>query len=256
MRKSHTFLIWIFIVVSSLFTFEGHARLATGPQNCLAKEHWVIPHMRTRNGKTEAVKGHCRANPRGFKFWNARILKSRPRGWPHKQEKTIPWKTAEIEDILCELAKLPEELQLKKIRGIYRMERSKDKLNPASNGDRHIVVYSRAFNGKIPLAQIMAHELAHVTYDALSEEEKLSYQMATGWSDPKKYNLNLKGWIQRKNGYVRDSGKVSPNEDFANNIEYFLFFPEKLKTVTPSAHAWIKNHFHANFKLQEISCDK
>ena len=59
----------------------------------------------------------------------------------------------------------------------------------------------------------------------------------------------MKGWIQRKDGYVEEDGKISPDEDFANNVEYFLLESEKLKMITPHAYTWISKHFGANFKL-------
>ena len=50
-------------------------------------------------------------------------------------------------------------------------------------------------------------------------------------------------WISRKDGFIKDDGRISPEEDFANNFESYLFYPEKLKSVTPTAFDWIKESF-------------
>lgn len=55
--------------------------------------------------------------------------------------------------------------------------------------------------------------------------------------------------ISRGTNFVKPDGKISPAEDFANNVEYFLYDPKKLKDVTPHAYTWIKNHFGDSFKL-------
>jgi hypothetical protein len=77
--------------------------------------------------------------------------------------------------------------------------------------------------------------------------------MATNWIKPPK---GMKGWIQRKDGYVAEDGRISPDEDFANNVEYFLYDPETLKTTTPHAYTWISKHFGANFKLGNGGSDE
>jgi hypothetical protein len=41
----------------------------------------------------------------------------------------------------------------------------------------------------------------------------------------------------------------SVEEDFSNNVEFYLFNPSKLKDVSPGAYNWIQSHFGAKFKL-------
>lgn len=59
-------------------------------------------------------------------------------------------------------------------------------------------------------------------------------------------------WVGRESGYVEEDGKSSREEDFANNIEHFLYDSDKLKKITPSAYDWIKKHYGEQFKLKEI----
>jgi hypothetical protein len=71
------------------------------------------------------------------------------------------------------------------------------------------------------------------------------YLRATGWvvfatdraeNDPSRY-------FHRTNGYVEEDGKLYPQEDFGNNIEYFIYNPDFLKEQTPSAYLWISREF-------------
>lgn len=177
-----------------------------------------------------------------------------PRGWPHSNEEPIGWKVDESEDVLEALGRIPPELWGKGIRGIYRMRRSKDHPNPASSNDGNIVLYDPAFEKHPGLARVLTHELAHEKYRALSREEKRSYWMATNWMN-ESGDPDLPPIVSRGSGFVEPDGKSSPYEDFANNVEYFLFEPEKLKAVTPHAYTWIKNHFGDNFRLGGVGSD-
>ena len=144
---------------------------------------------------------------------------------------------------------LPDELLSNKISGFYRLKKSKDHPNPASGSEGDIVIYNSAFDSTSSLGQIVAHELAHQNYDELRETERRDYRHATGWH----LELDPEGtifWAGRKVGYVEDDGKNSHEEDFANNVEYYLFRPEKLKKITPTTFDWIRKHFGENFKLQ------
>ena len=58
-------------------------------------------------------------------------------------------------------------------------------------------------------------------------------------------------WARRKESYIEDDGGSSHEEDYANNLEHFLYNPDKLKKVTPEAYAWIRKHFGESFKLKK-----
>ena len=57
-------------------------------------------------------------------------------------------------------------------------------------------------------------------------------------------------WEGRKSGYIEEDGKLSHEEDYANNVEHFLYDPDNLKKVTLNAYDWIKKHFGGDFKLK------
>lgn len=54
-----------------------------------------------------------------------------------------------------------------------------------------------------------------------------------------------------RNGYTKSDGDFSPEEDYANNLEHFLYSPDRLKKVTPEAYLWLKKRFGEGFKLKE-----
>jgi len=80
----------------------------------------------------------------------------------------------------------------------------------------------------------MAHELAHRLYQQLPENEKADYRSENGW-----YNIARNGeaakWYCVRKSFVDPDGGNSPDEDFSNNVEYYLFNPLKLKQVSPTA---------------------
>jgi hypothetical protein len=130
------------------------------------------------------------------------------------------------------------------------MQRSRDFPNPASSAPGVIVLYDNAFDGKRNLSRIMAHELAHEHFRNMSREDLDSYRAAVNWFSPDGGGQGGP-WITRgKQAFVQDDGLMSPAEDFANNVEYYLFQRETLRKVTPNADIWIGRHFGSSFKLK------
>ncbi len=137
-----------------------------------------------------------------------------------------------------------------KILEIYRLKKSKDYPNPASNSDGILALYDSSFDNSRNLARILTHELGHQNYNDLKESDKQDYRRATNWDfelgiDRKYYRIG------RKSGYVEEDGNTSPEEDYANNLEYFIYNPDKLRQVTPNAYEWIKKRFGPKLKLKE-----
>lgn len=212
-------------------------RVVPSPSDCTPTEHWVSPHTKVQRGRAVNVSGHCRTNPAGYGFWRPLLRDARPDGWPHAKERSKPWKTDEIEKIVDALSVLPDQIMLKTIKGIHRMDKSVVPDNPASWGNGYIALYDSAFvnTAELKLSRMLAHELAHELFDRhLSGEDRKDYG----------YRL------QRECCYVEPDGKISPDEDFANNIEYFLFDSKTLERMTPHAARWIKKRFGDNFKLR------
>jgi len=98
--------------------------------------------------------------------------------------------------------------------------------------------------------QLTAHELAHVLFLNLSAKEEKTYRKSLGW------DKNPDGTSKRAGKFVDQDGQDSVEEDFANNIESFLFEPERLKSVTPAAHEWILKHLSKDFGLKKDCADE
>jgi len=71
--------------------------------------------------------------------------------------------------------------------------------------------------------------------------------MATNWS-------NFKGnWVTRRTNddFIRLDGKLGPEEDFAVNVDTYLFNPDLLKKKVPHAYTWIKQYFSDKFVIRK-----
>jgi hypothetical protein len=156
------------------------------------------------------------------------------------------------ECVLEALAALPDLLLTQDVNAIYRMQKSIDPGNPATTntalGDT--VLYDSAFAKKYNLTQILCHELSHQLYEKLSDSQKRDYQSKMFWQqETVGYR---KRWVPRRPAaqFVTQDATLSPSEDFATNIEYFLFNPSHLKKTVPEAHAWIEKHFGDKLKVE------
>lgn len=199
--------------------------------------------------KATNVRTHCRTQSQGYSFTLDRFKKGSPKDWPHKMEVASSWTEEEKERVIEALDDIPDALLDKNISGIYRLKRSKDFPNPGSSSPGNVVLYDSAFDSSRNIGQIIAHELSHQNYGQLSDKEKQDYRLATGWHTELEPDGKIY-WNGRKDGYVEEDGRFSREEDYANNVEYFLYNPDKLKKVTPSAYDWIKKHFGESFKLK------
>ncbi|OFZ82172.1 MAG: hypothetical protein A2583_07635 [Bdellovibrionales bacterium RIFOXYD1_FULL_53_11] len=130
------------------------------------------------------------------------------------------------------------------------MKRSRDFPNPASTTPGTIVLYDDAFSDKRNLARVLAHELLHEYFRGMTKNDAESYRMTTNWYRFGDADGKVR-WITRgRDSFVENDGMTSPDEDFANNVEYFLFERNKLKTTTPNAEGWISRRFGPGFRLR------
>ena len=245
------------IIFFSLFSSPSYGRSLPEKLICQSGSTWVRPYFRgsyTRSDGTKVessnVTGHCRKLTATSETWSARLLNSKPIEWPIVGESFKSWSLSEKERILEALEEMPQEFLNSKINSVHRAGKSKDFPNPATSADGIIVLYDNAFDSKNNLARILAHEFSHQIYRELSPKNKKEYGYGTNWIplDP----LGLK-FLSRKDGFVQDDGRESPEEDFANNLEFFLFDPKDLEKLTPQASRWIKEHYHDNLKLRRGS---
>lgn len=180
-------------------------------------------------------------------FWKGKFKDGAPIGWPHKSEVKKVWSENKSQEVLRALSTIPNALWQNSIKEIYLMEKSKDFPNPASHSKGIIVLYDTAFSSKL-LSRILVHELAHEVFDNLSNKQRDDYKSVTNWFE------DGKNRVRRSTGFVKEDGKLSVEEDFANNLEFYLFQPQRLKSVTPHAYNWINRHFGDKFNLRR-PCD-
>ena len=239
-----------------IFTPFRVSAIQTFPEQCGIQRHWVRSHFRkayTRaDGKhfsASKVAAHCSDNPPSYSYWKPRLKSGIPPEWPLKGETAKPWSDDEIEKIIEALGYLPNEMKRNDILGIYRMGRSIFYPNPAS-ADRvgNIAVYDQAFSSAHNLAQVLSHEIAHRIFETLGRDDFERYSFAAGWIARNDSNGSKEYVLLRKKMVDSDSSD-SVEEDFSNNVEFYLFNPAKLKDVSPEAFNWISRHFGANFKV-------
>lgn len=221
------------------------------PKDCKPGELWVHSYGKTQYGKPIWVSSYCRSFPAGErkKFWQNRF-KDRLGYWPNPTENQKRWNQIERERTLRALDSIPYVLWGTYVKGIVRFERSKDHPNQSSYGDGYVALYDPAFASGQDLKRLCTHELAHALWDDFPDEWKESYYQETGWMRVRPGPNQPPIMMGRIFGYIQDDGRFSPDEDFANNIEAFLFEPEKLHEVTPRAYKWIRERFGDNFKLR------
>jgi hypothetical protein len=221
---------------------------------CPPKQHWVRAYYRRAYYKSDGtfvnstnVTAHCQSNPPGYDKWKALLKNGHPPIWPFNNEHIKDWTDEEIERMIESMNDIPPELWSSFVAGIYRMDRSHLGSNPATSGqDGTIVFYDSAFDKSYNLTEVLSHELAHINYLHLSPDDATTYHDMNGW-----IHLDDKNkWINhRKEGFVELDGRDSPEEDYANNVQYYLFYPNKLRLKTPTAYDWIKAHFGDKFKI-------
>jgi hypothetical protein len=199
--------------------------------------------------KATNVKESCRDLSPAFKTWMPRIKSGKPPSWPQK-EPGATWSEEQKERVIEAIEDLPAEMQLGLFDGIYRLSKSIIFPNPSSQWDRYLVLYDTAFLPNRNLARILAHEFAHQIYSKLDKSSAEGYRKAVGW----KLGIDPDGstvfWSKRSGDFVEADGRQGPKEDFANNLEYFLFEPNVLRSKTPRAFDWFKARYGDNFKVR------
>lgn len=240
-------LFFIALLLAGNYVFAGE---------CPKGEYWVNPHFRRAYMRYDGVavratnvRGYCKENPRGYEKWHQRLSNDRPSFWGYKSEKSKKWTTEEVERVYDALSIFPQQLlDLDKVE-IRRMIESVNNDNPATTNFGDVVLYDSAFKHKVPMEQILAHELSHPLYKTLTDNQREDFTFSAGWEKVGKSNL----WTTKvKKIFIESDSRVSIEEDFANHIEHYLFKNDSLKKNSPEAHKWIKKTFGENFKLQEM----
>ncbi len=169
------------------------------------------------------VKEQCRPY-RVLKTLTPIFFSTIPANWPIQSEKFKPFSKDEKLKIHVILKMLPKKLTHVGDIKFYRAISDLNSPNPSvsSSEDKIITIYDSIRNHD--LKRVIAHELAHLYWDTLSEAEQADYHMAAKWKVDRKLNVHI---VQRARFAISDS-IVGPAEDFANNVELFLFEDKSL----------------------------
>lgn len=112
---------------------------------------------------------------------------------------------------------------------------------PASYSDGVLVLYDRAFLEDENLARVIVHELAHHLHEKGMKSEFQEYKTQLGWE---------KGALSRENHLESDS-LDSPEEDFANNFEAYVFDRGRLRKELPGVFKWFVANLGSKFDLRD-----
>lgn len=166
------------------------------------------------------------------------LIDSSPQNWGDISEKVKPWTAQEKRLAINAMMTLPRKLVERSRFRIHRTRIAKFKDNPAASTGDSILLYDRAFRSPPPLARVLAHELAHVYWNDMTVDEKRAYRIAANWIRLEPSGKLVPGRAAAT--FAESDGTISMTEDFANNVEYLLFDPQKLKALTPSLFAWLR----------------
>jgi hypothetical protein len=148
-----------------------------------------------------------------------------PKGWPHKNEKFKAWNNKEKSDITAALDQLPAILtQIGELK-IYRAIKSEIVDNPATSAPDSKIITIYDDISKHELKRVLAHELAHIYYAFMSKDEADAYHAIAQW----KYDKENAKYVNERTSFTAEDGKLSPDEDFSNNIEFYYFEKKKLE---------------------------
>ncbi len=161
-----------------------------------------------------------------------------PRGWPHRKESFKKCPKKSLKKIQKSLAEFPKILTNVGSLRIYCADRSIYPSNPASSApaNKIIVLYESSFSGD--LKRYIAHELAHILYERLSDKEKEDYRKVGLWKLDENGNI----YTSRKI-FSEPDGANGPDEDFSNNVEHYLFNKNDFNKKFPSVFKWIEDLF-------------
>lgn len=254
------------VIFTLIFAFTFLPKSSATPQKnktaqaCPPGKHWVKAHQQRAYIRDDGTpvsssyhKAGCRKNPESYATWNNRLKAGFPPKWEFKSEKSKNWTQDEKENVLDALSTLPSILLNENVPGIYRLKTSAQLAeNPAANFQKQIALYDKAFSGKYDVARILAHELSHVFYQKMTTAEQVDYAKAAKWKATLWAGLrDIELTLNRKD-FIEEDSQNNPEEDFTNNIEYFLFDSQTLKKKNPQLYDWISKKFGDKLKLRNV----
>jgi hypothetical protein len=256
--NSPTAITFFFIFIISQFACSK-TFASTHPNQCPTGQHWVRAYHRSAYTRVDGtlvsateVSSHCQSNPPAYAIWHDRLKSGKPPHWQYPAEKAHAWTDDEKEKVIEALSELPSDILLNSVEGIYRLEKSiENPANPASNHENQIALYDSALKPGVDTARILAHEFAHKIYSQVyDEKERVKYAISADWMGVPIGNTLTLIPSPIRDGFVEEDGSLNPEEDFSNNIEYFLFNPTTLKSKTPKVYDWIQKKYGDKFKIR------
>lgn len=183
-------------------------------------------------------KKSCALDP----YWS-RLLQADPS--PFKN-----LKDSEKELVTDALLRLPKNFRPKSLKAIVKAAGSDplSRSNPASSTDEFIILFSAAFHSDLPMERILFHETLHQMMTSEWSDILSEYKKETKWSDNSP--------LPRNGEFVEPDGKTSVEEDFANNVEYYVYEPEKLKNASKTIYSWIDKKLKSKIRLEKECHEK
>lgn len=173
-------------------------------------------------------------------FWSSRL-----------QGKTEPFRPLagdELTLVRNALSQVPKSFRPSNLKSFVRASGDggiANAFSAASSSDEYVILFPRAFSNLNMLPRIIAHELSHFLIENEWKRAFEEYRKISGWNSVKEENGHRSG------DFVDPDGKFSPEEDFANNLEFYLFEPKTLEEKSPDIFKWIKKKLGAQLKLEK-----
>ncbi len=254
--------VFLALLFSFMFLPASFAVVQKGKASnpCPPGEHWVRAHTQSAYTRSDGTpvsgskhKAGCQKNPASYAVWNDRLKAGMPPKWEFKNEKSKAWTEDEKEKVLEALSVLPALLVSEIVSGIYRLKTSAQlPENPAANFQNQIALYDRTFESKQNVARVLGHEFTHLFYRTLTFAEQFDYAKTAEWKGRVWNGLAGRELTLVRKGAVEEDSQNNPEEDFANNVEYFLFNPKTLKEKSPKVYEWISKKFGDKLKLRSV----
>ncbi len=211
-------------------------------EECPEGEYFVKGHHRNEYVKKNGthyldsfVKETCKKYRDGHLLIK-KFIDTPPDLWNQKKEKFKKWNKKEKNFLLNAFEELPEPLVKNLNFRLHRAFESNFKNNPASCiPEKNLIVFYDSFF-KENSSRVLAHELAHFLYSSIPKEKKERYKTMALWLEDENGNI----LISRKDGFVEEDSRIGPEEDFANNVEYYLFDKAILEKKSNMIYNWIE----------------
>ena len=215
--------------------------------NCPEEQYLVRAHKRSGYYRTDGiyvspatVSAYCKSY-RNFKsaklhFSNKKATQKRSKSFSEDEKRKISKAFERLPGVLTKFGKITFE----------RKSFGRFPKNPATaDPDKKIITVYDSIS-RYNMERVVGHELAHFLYDSLSDAKKRSYRTVAEWEYRKHKGKEL-NVLMRKSFVAMDS-MMSPAEDFANNIEYYLFEEKTLEKKNPKIYGWIKRFMEGSKK--------